>query len=103
MQTMTPSEADQLFATAAGHHQAGRLAEAEAVYRRVLADTPNHIMSLRFLGLLAHQVGRHDAAAELLGNAIAVNGGDADSHYNLGAVLQVLGRLAEAATNYSKA
>ena len=41
---MTPPETEQLFAAAARHHQAGQLREAEALYRRILAGDPNHVM-----------------------------------------------------------
>jgi tetratricopeptide (TPR) repeat protein/SAM-dependent methyltransferase len=100
---MTPAETERLFATAAGHHQAGRLREAEALYRRVLAANPNHIMSLQFLGVLTHQVGQNDNAIELINKAIALDGRNPDCHYNIGAVFQVLGRLDEAVTHYSRA
>ena len=48
------------------HHRAGRLAEAEAVYRAILASDPNHADALQLLGTIAHQVGQHGAAIELL-------------------------------------
>ena len=36
------------------YHRAGRLAEAEAQYRRALAVAPAHPEALHLLGLLAH-------------------------------------------------
>ena len=33
---------DQAFQLALQHHQAGRLAEAEAIYRQILAVEPRH-------------------------------------------------------------
>jgi Flp pilus assembly protein TadD len=51
------SSAAELLATGRTLHQAGRLAEAEALYRRVLADQPNHADTLNLLGALAHQTG----------------------------------------------
>ena len=100
---MAPTETEKLFAAALGHHQAGRLSEAEALYRRVLTENPNHAMGLQFLGVLAHQVGRNDDAIALLGKAIALDGRNPDCHYNIGAVLQMVGRLEDAAAHYSKA
>lgn len=57
------------FVAAAEAHQAGRLAEAEAGYRGVLADSPGHPDARRMLGLVAAQLGR--PAEALAGTAIA--------------------------------
>jgi tetratricopeptide (TPR) repeat protein/SAM-dependent methyltransferase len=92
----------QLLHAAMAQHQAGRLQQAEGLYRQVLAADPRQIMALRYLGILLHQTGRHAGAAEMLGQAIAEDEGDADTHYNIGAVLQALGRLDQAATHYAK-
>ena len=52
----------QALQIAIQHHRPGRLADAERVYRQILAASPNHADALRSLGLIAHQVGRHDLA-----------------------------------------
>lgn len=82
------------------HHQAGRLAEAEACYRQVLAEVPAHPHALNLLGVIASQVGRHDVALGLIGQAIAAKPGVAEFHNNLGLALQALGRLADAEMAY---
>jgi Flp pilus assembly protein TadD len=79
------------------------LPQAEALYRRVLAMEPNHDDALHCLGILAHQIGRSDAAAELMGRAISINGVNPDYHYNLGLVLQALGRGDDAAAQFRHA
>ena len=43
------------LSTAVAHHQAGRLDEAERLYRAALAATPDNADALHFLGLLTHQ------------------------------------------------
>jgi tetratricopeptide (TPR) repeat protein len=53
-------------------HRAGRLKEAEAGYRQVLAEQPGDPDALHFLGLVAHQSGRHENAMDLILQAIAV-------------------------------
>jgi tetratricopeptide (TPR) repeat protein len=53
-------------------HQAGRLKEAEAGYRRALAEQPENPDALHFLGLVAHQLGRHLEAIELIRQALAL-------------------------------
>ena len=39
----------EAFAVALGHHQAGRLLEAEGIYRQIVAADPDHIGSLTML------------------------------------------------------
>ena len=84
------------FAAALQHHRAGRLGEAEALYRKVLAAQPNHADALHFLGLIADQTGRPDAALELIRGAISINPSTASYHYNAGLILAKLGKLDEA-------
>ena len=55
------------------HHRAGRLPEAEAAYRRVLAAQSEHPEALHLLGVIAHQVGHNERAVELIQRAIAGN------------------------------
>ena len=55
----------QAFELALGHHQSGRLAEAEAIYRRVLAAEPRQADALHMPGVLAHQVGRKHHFSEV--------------------------------------
>ena len=55
MQTVTIQQA---FDLALQHLGAGRLAEAEAIYRQILAQEPNHAGSLHNLGVIANQTGR---------------------------------------------
>lgn len=87
----------QAFQTAQQHHQAGRLTEAEALYRQILTAEPRHADTLHLLGVAAHQQGRGDVAVDLIRQVIAVAPDVPDYHYNLGIVLTALGRLDEAA------
>jgi predicted O-linked N-acetylglucosamine transferase (SPINDLY family) len=78
------------------HHQAGRLDEAEAVYRAVLQHEPGHADCLHLLGALALQRGRAAEAVETIGRAIALAPERAHYHENLGRAWLALGRLDEA-------
>ncbi len=89
--------------TASQYHQTGRLAEAEALYRDVLAQAPDHPQALHRLGLLAYQLGHLETAQELLNRAIEVDGTDASQHNDLGQIYQARGRLAEAVACYEQA
>ncbi len=63
---------DALFRQGQQLHVSGRLAEAETIYRQVLAAAPRHAEALHALGALAIQAGRADAADALLIQAIAI-------------------------------
>ncbi len=85
------------------HHQAGRMAEAEASYRRLLADQPEHPGALHLLGVVAYQSKRPDDAVRLIRRAIAINAQDPAYFSNLGLALHALGKYAEAIDSYDKA
>jgi tetratricopeptide (TPR) repeat protein len=97
---MTVNEAINL---AIEHHRAGRLAEAEGIYRRILAVQPDCFDALNNLGIIAHQVGRNEIAVELIRQAIALRPGSADAQGNLGAALRGLGRHDEAIAAFGRA
>ena len=92
-----------LYTAAVTHHQAGRLAEAEPLYRAILAIDPDHPEGNHGLGVIAHQVGRGDVALPLIAKAIAAKGDDATFHGNYGNALKSQGRLDEAAASYQRA
>ncbi|HYD69256.1 tetratricopeptide repeat protein, partial [Azospirillum sp.] len=60
---MTSTTTGPLFTQAVALHRDGHLAQAEALYERVLADEPHHLDALYSLGLLHRALGRFDAAA----------------------------------------
>jgi Flp pilus assembly protein TadD len=91
------------IATAIAHHQAGRLHEAEAGYRQILGQQPEQPDALHLLGVLASQVGQHQAALELIARAISLNPRAAEYHGNLGVALGELGRTGEAIAAYQRA
>jgi predicted O-linked N-acetylglucosamine transferase (SPINDLY family) len=88
---------------AVAHHNAGRLAEAEAIYRALLAADPDDLNALNLLGVLARQTGRRDEALDLLWRAADLATATPDVHYNLGTVLSDLGRRDEAAAAFRRA
>ncbi|MEA1675065.1 tetratricopeptide repeat protein [Nitrospirillum sp. BR 11163] len=98
---ITPAASPTSLAEALALHQAGRVDEAEAAYRRLLADGPAEAQArgdtLHLLGLLLHQVSRPEEAEPLLRQALAAEPGFFEAWNSLGAVLLALGRRAEAA------
>ena len=85
------------------HHEAGRLAEAEAAYRRILASCPEHAGALHLLGVIAFQSGRADLAAAHIARAVAIDPAVAPYHCNLGNALAALGRRDEAIAAFQAA
>jgi tetratricopeptide (TPR) repeat protein len=101
--TAPPTRAFTLFAMATAHHRAGRIAEAEGLYRQVLAIDPNHAESYHYLGVLAFQIGRNDIAEAMIAKAITLQGAEPAFHCSLGNALWGLGRLDEAVAAQRKA
>lgn len=93
----------QLVQAGMAHHQAGRLPEAEALYRQVLASFPGNPDALHMLGLAAHHRGRHDLAVDLIRQAIRIAPHHASCYSNLGNALRAQGKLDEAIRSYRKA
>jgi protein O-GlcNAc transferase len=85
------------------HHQAGRLPEAEALYREVLGRDPDCIDALHYLGVIALQVGQHAVAADLVARAAALAPGDPGIHSNLGEIHRHLHRPDEAVASFRRA
>jgi tetratricopeptide (TPR) repeat protein len=83
--------------------QEGRLVEAETLYRAVLDVAPEHPGSHHLLGLVEHQLGRHEAALQSIKRAIALNDSEPNYHNNLGTVYRTLGKLDEAIACYRHA
>ena len=74
-----------------GHQQAGRLHEAEKIYRQVLEHEPHQPDALHLLGLIALQVRQYPAAADCIRRAIAAAPQAAHFHNSLGLALRGAG------------
>lgn len=97
---MAPEALRRTFAAATREHQVGRLREAQALYRQILAAEPGHAEALHLMGVASHQLGDYQAAAAAIGKAIARRPGEAAFHYNLGEALRAAGEFAEAEACY---
>jgi predicted O-linked N-acetylglucosamine transferase (SPINDLY family) len=92
-----------LFVAAVHHHQAGRLAEAEAAYRKIIAAKPDFAPAYANLGVALLAKGARAEAAAAFREAIRLKSDYAEAHYNLGTALDVLGPPDEAAAAYRAA
>jgi predicted O-linked N-acetylglucosamine transferase (SPINDLY family) len=95
------------------HHEAGRIADAEAAYHAVLAQEPRNVDALHFLGFLVHAQfnlgrvrqaqGRLDEALACYRAALGLAPDHAAALFNLGTALHALGRRDAALDCYRKA
>ncbi len=93
----------EVFTAAIQHHQAGRLQQAEALYRQILQANPNQPETLHLLGVIAHQVGRNDIAIDYINKAIAINPAVAEFHNNIGEAYRAREDLARAIDHFRRA
>ena len=77
-------------------HEAGRLAEAEAVYRKALEAHGPDALLLYNLGVLLEDMRRKPEAIEAYQAALHVNPMMADGYYNLALLCEELGKAQEA-------
>ncbi|MGG1945592.1 tetratricopeptide repeat protein [Trinickia sp. NRRL B-1857] len=88
--------------TGLAHQQAGRFAEAEAIYRQILAVDPNHADALHLSGLIAYHRGEYVRACELIMAALAHR--ESEIFYgNLGNALAARGMRAAAMESFRQA
>ncbi len=85
------------------HHEAGRIEQAQALYRGILARDPDDADSLHLLGLITAERGNPAAGAALIQRAMAIAPGRAPYHNNLALSYRLLGRGEDAVREYRTA
>ena len=93
---------EQTLAAAMAHHRAGRLAEAERLYRLVCDTDPKNARAFHLLGVVAHQL-NHPDAASFVGRAVALDPDFAEAHNDRGVILAANGLFADAVPCFEKA
>jgi len=91
------------FQRALNLHQAGRLSDAEKLYRQILLADPDNPDVLYSLGMLVHQAGKHDIAVELINRALQTRPDYLEALINLGNILGEQGRLDKAVACFRRA
>jgi len=93
---------EQTLAAAMTHHRAGRLVDAERLYRLVCDADPKNARAFHLLGVVAHQLGRPDAAS-LVGRAVMLDPDFAEAHNDRGVILAAGGLFADALSCFERA
>jgi tetratricopeptide (TPR) repeat protein len=84
-------------------HQSGRAAEAEALYRQIVAADPSAVDGWNLLGIACFQQGRAAEAIDCLRRAIELRPEEAQYFNNLGEACRAFGRLEESIAAYRRA
>lgn len=84
-------------------HRAGRLAEAEAIYRAILRSEPRNFDCLYRRGIALAQTGNFEDAAASIRKALAVRPDFAQGHLDLGNLEARAGRFEAAAAQFARA
>ena len=101
---MAPSSVElALFNQAVAAHRAGRLAEAESGYRRILQANPRHFDALHLLGVVRAAQGDMQGSMALIAAALDVRKDNPFAHFHLAGVLRALMRNDEALAHYERA
>lgn len=91
-----------MFQNAVELHEAGRLDEAEALYRQILETAPGQPDVLNLLGLIAQAKGAQNEACSLFMQAIRSKPQEVSFYYNLAFSFKLAGKPAEALENFRK-
>jgi Tfp pilus assembly protein PilF len=94
---------ENAFEAAVAHHRAGRVAQAEEIYRRIVASDSRHARAWHLLGAIALEQGRHADAIEAIRQAIAADPRRPEFHNDLGEAHRAAGQFDQAIPSYRRA
>jgi tetratricopeptide (TPR) repeat protein len=104
-QTQRPDRSNPtaLLAEALALHQAGRLDDAEKIYKRILGARPDHFDSLHLLGVIFFQRGNYAKAVRQIDLALKRDANNVFALNNRGNALSEIKRFDEALASYDRA
>jgi predicted O-linked N-acetylglucosamine transferase (SPINDLY family) len=94
---------ERILEQAKEHHHAGRLTDAERVFRQILDGDPNNTDALHRLGILAIQTQNYPAAVEFLTRAAQLLPDDPLVHISLGQAFAAAKRPGDAMAVFQRA
>jgi len=97
-----PFNPDQLYQRALTLHHAGKLIDAESLYKTLLSYFPQQVEILTTLGIVLLQQGRSEAGIQQLKKSLNINPNQPAALYNMAVELQKIARLEEALACYNQ-
>ena len=97
-----PFNPDHLYQRALSLHHAGKLGDAEGLYKTLLSYFPNQVEILTTLGIVLLQQGRSEVGIQQLKKSLSINSNQPAALYNMAVELQKLTRLDEALACYNQ-
>jgi tetratricopeptide (TPR) repeat protein len=97
-----PFNPDQLYQRALTLHHAGKLNDAESLYKTLLSYFPQQVEILTTLGIVLLQQGRSEAGIQQLKKSLSIQANQPAALYNMAVELQKLTRLDEALVCYNQ-
>jgi len=99
----SPPSVALLLQNAIAHHSAGRLPQADDLYRQILRLSPSHPVALHHLGVIALQSGDSAAALHLIDHSLQANPDYAEAHFSRGNALFLLERYRQSVECFDRA
>lgn len=100
---MTQLTIDQAMLVALRNFQAGRVQQAEDLYRQIIGYVPDHPQAWNNLGIILREQGRLDEAIEAFTRSLSIQPNAPNSLANLGNALGELGQFDQAISIYRQA
>jgi protein O-GlcNAc transferase len=94
---------DQAFELAQSHHAAGRMAQAEAIYLKILEAVPDHPRAHYLLGLLSLQLGHAQRAEQRFRTVLRMRPHNVEALTGLASAHHKLGRFNDALQSAQRA
>ena len=91
------------IAEAIAAHQAGDLARAERLYRKLIAAKCDLFHANHYLGVLRLQCGHPEEAKQFIGRALKIDPKDDNAHYHYGMALSALKHHEDALSSFEQA
>ena len=88
------------FSSAVAHYDAGRLSDAEPLFRAVLREQPGQPVATHLLGIICAKTGRVPEGLELIRRSISHRPNDASFLRNLGLALRIAGLTEQACESF---
>lgn len=99
---MNQSQEKDLIALGLQHQQAGRLLDAEGVYRQVLRTWPDLVDALRLLGSVLYEQGRLPESIRALGRVVELRPADGSAWNDFGVALHTAGQYPDAISAFRR-